>query len=125
MRIKATSLAASAMLSSTALCCSDYSIPFVSAGFYDYRQGGDDWQEQYPDSVCGTGRKQSPIDLSFLEGVSSDADIAIQLNGFGRAFKEPLEQGKRMETNWDVDFGDTTWAKTAELLRRDSEGEVA
>ena len=26
-----------------------------SKGLYEYQNGGEDWQELYPDSVCGTG----------------------------------------------------------------------
>ena len=52
-----------------------------SKGLYDFRNGGDDWATVYPTlegNVCGTGVKQSPIDLSYHSATPSNL-IAIDL----------------------------------------------
>ena len=64
---------------------------------------------------------QSPIDLNLLEA-TKDSDIAIKVQGYMGATKQPLEKGQRMETNFDVELRDQDWVSTATLMRTNSEG---
>ena len=73
----------------------------TSAGFFDYTMGGENWQDEFPESICGTGTMQSPIDLDRTIAITSP-DISIQLDGYMGATKDPLMDGERMETNWEV-----------------------
>ena len=64
-----------------------------SKGLYEYQNGGEDWPELYPDSDCGIGMMQSPIDL-IPSMARTDPDIAIKLLNYDTvmAIKDPLEQ---------------------------------
>ena len=103
----------------TEVMCVDSELD--SKGLYDYRRGGQNWQELHETSVCGTGMMQSPIDLSD-KLASGSHNVAITLSGLASVAKDPLKEDKDMEPNWDVDFDGVSWAKTATLLRRDNTG---
>lgn len=101
-----------------------------SKGLYEYQNGGEDWPELYPDSDCGIGMNQSPIDL-IPSMARSDPDIAIKLLNYDTimAIKDPLEQSldpeslvKEAETNWDVSFSGVN--ELADFIRRDADGAV-
>ena len=60
-----------------------------SAGFFDYSQGGANWQDQFPDSICGTGTEQSPIDLDITVAMGN-SNLSIAFEGYMGATKLPL-----------------------------------
>ena len=92
----------------------------TSAGFFDYTQGGENWQNQFPDSICGTGTMQSPIDLDITIATAS-SDISIAFDGYMGATKDPLMDGERMETNWEVMLDGEEWSSSATLTQVDAD----
>ena len=90
-------------------------------GGYDYTKGGDNWAAS--DNKCGTGTKQSPIDLLTAEDKITESEkMKIEVSTLGSNSVASRDKANtNMEVNYHFDF-DPTWTKTATVKRTDAAG---
>ena len=103
------------------LAASVFANKSAPIGGFDYTQGGDNWAAS--SNVCGTGKKQSPVDLLTAEDKITESEkLKINISTLG---SNPVASRDKattnMEVNYNLDF-DKSWADTATVKRTDSAG---